>query len=67
MRHFQATPMHSIRDEAVQPASTWMHCVLPVQCNLTQRRTSHYVSRTTLAGTMSACRIGIALHARANS
>lgn len=67
MRQFQATPTHSIRYKAAQPASAPMRCVLSVQCNLTERRTSHYVSRTTLAGTMSACRICIALHARANS
>ncbi|WP_406851108.1 hypothetical protein ABEB33_04035 [Herbaspirillum huttiense] len=67
MRQFHAMPKQRIRNNARWSAVATTIAALPAHHATTPRSVSPSVARTTLAGTMSAYRICIALHARANS
>lgn len=67
MRQFHAMPKQRIRNNARWSLVATTLAALPAHHAMTPRSVSPSVARTLLAGTMSACRICIALHARANS
>jgi hypothetical protein len=67
MRQFHAMPKQRIRNNARWPVVATTIAALPAHHAMTPHSVSPSVARTPRAGTMSACRIGIALHARANS
>ena len=67
MRQFHAMPKQRIRSDAHWSAVATTLAALPAHHAMTPRSVSPSVARTLLAGTMSAYRIYIALHARAHS
>ena len=67
MRQFHAMPKQRIRNNARWPVVATTIAALPAHHAMTPRSVSPSVARTLLAGTMSAYRIYIALHARAHS
>ncbi len=67
MRQFHAMPKQRIRNNARWSAVATTLAALPAHNAMTPRSVSPSGARTLLAGTMSAYRICIALHARAHS